>query len=93
MARLPQTISTKTGYAQETVDPEYIDLEDKFKTLETCVRKLHEDSRKFKEALALMLTHQRQYADTLSIVFQPISSLKSGSTASLDQVKFLFYEN
>jgi amphiphysin len=82
VARLPQQISAKAGYAGETVDSEYIDIEDKFKGLESCVRKLHEDSRKFKDALLLMLDHQKQFAETLLEMFQPISSLKSGKSVS-----------
>jgi amphiphysin len=92
MARLPQSLGTKAGYAQETLDPDFVDLEDKFKSLEQCVRKLHEDARKFKDALNMMLDHQKQYSDTLSVVYQPISSLKSGSTGSLDRVLFTLFK-
>ena len=89
MARLPQQLSAKAGYAETTVDPEFIDLEDKFKGLESCVRKLHEDARKFNEGLADMLTHQEKFVATLSDVFKPISTLKSGSTSQMDLVPFL----
>jgi amphiphysin len=90
VARLPQVISTKAGYASETVDTEYIDIEDKFKGLESCARKLHEDARKFKESLAAMLEHQRKFSETLIEMFQPISTLKSGKSSSqLDLVSFL----
>ena len=91
VARLPQRIGTKAGYAEETVDPEFVDLEDKFKGLETCVRKLHEDSRKFKDALFQMLDHQKRFSETLVEMFQPISSLKSGkSMSNLDLVQMNF---
>ena len=79
VARLPQRISAKTGYAEETVDAEFIDLVDSYKGLESSVKKLHEDARKFKDALGDMLAHQRKFAETLLEMFQPISSAKSGT--------------
>ena len=82
VARLPQRISTKTGYAEETVDSEFVDLFESYKGLESCVKKLHEDSRKYKDALNDMLTHQKKFAETLVEMFQPISSNKSGTPKS-----------
>ncbi len=91
VARLPQRISTKAGYAEETVDADFVDAEDKLKLLESCVKKLFEDARKFKVSLAQMLEHQKKFAETLLEVFQPISSLKSGKSASnLDLVRFAY---
>jgi amphiphysin len=79
VARLPQRISAKTGYAEETVDSEFVDLYESYKGLESCVRKLHDDSKKFKDALTDMLSHQKKFAETLQEMFQPISSNKSGT--------------
>ena len=91
MARLPQVISKSTGMSEETSDPEFLDLEDKFKGLEACVKKLHEDSRKFRDSLSEMLLHQKVFAENLLYVYQPISSLKSGRTGSqVDLVRLHF---
>lgn len=87
VARLPQRISAKTGYAEETVDSEFVDLFESYKGLESCVKKLHDDSKKFKDALTDMLSHQKKFADTLVEMFQPISSNKSGTPkASLNDL-------
>ncbi|KAJ3058474.1 hypothetical protein HDU99_006789, partial [Rhizoclosmatium hyalinum] len=65
VARLPQLVMSKSGYSQETVDPEYQDLEERFKLLDTSARKLSEDAKKFKDALSSMLSHQESFASTL----------------------------
>ncbi|KAJ3104089.1 hypothetical protein HDU97_009538 [Phlyctochytrium planicorne] len=77
VARLPQMVMAKAGYTEETVDPEFTELEDRFKAFETEAKKLHEDAKKFKDALSCMLAHQASFAATLYEVYQPIG--KGGS--------------
>ncbi|KAJ3292847.1 hypothetical protein HDU76_007121, partial [Blyttiomyces sp. JEL0837] len=74
VARLPQMVMTKAGYSEETVDPEFAELEERFKSLDTNARKLHEDAKKFKDSLSLMLAHQESFAITLKEVYEPITS-------------------
>ncbi|KAJ3280799.1 hypothetical protein HDU79_011337 [Rhizoclosmatium sp. JEL0117] len=81
VARLPQLVMSKSGYSQETVDPEYQDLEERFKLLDTSARKLSEDAKKFKDALSSMLSHQESFASTLLEVYSPISAYSPSTNA------------
>ncbi|KAJ3075209.1 hypothetical protein HDU98_008935 [Podochytrium sp. JEL0797] len=65
VARLPHLVMAKSGYSTETVDPEFQDLEERFKLLDSSARKLSEDAKKFKDALSSMLSHQEVFAATL----------------------------
>ncbi|KAI9331734.1 hypothetical protein BDR26DRAFT_824320 [Obelidium mucronatum] len=80
VARLPHLVGKTAGYASETVDPEFQDLEDRFKLLDASARKLSEDAKKFKDALASMLNHQDMFASTLLEVYHPISSFSASPT-------------
>ncbi|RKO90168.1 hypothetical protein BDK51DRAFT_19333 [Blyttiomyces helicus] len=65
VARLPQRIAAKAGYADETVDDEYNALEAQFKLLEASVRKLHADAQTIKDAMSACLVHQLTFANTI----------------------------
>ncbi|TPX76047.1 hypothetical protein CcCBS67573_g02685 [Chytriomyces confervae] len=73
VARLPHLVMSKSGYSSETTDPEYTDLEERFKLLDASARKLSEDSKKFKDALSSLLAHQESFAATLLEVYSPIT--------------------
>ncbi|KAJ3218814.1 hypothetical protein HDU67_004062, partial [Dinochytrium kinnereticum] len=77
VARLPQMVMAKAGYTDETVDPEFTELEDRFKAFELEARKLHEDAKKFKDALSCLLAHQASFSATLHEVYQPIGKMGS----------------
>ncbi|KAJ3026209.1 UNVERIFIED_CONTAM: hypothetical protein HDU68_006013 [Siphonaria sp. JEL0065] len=77
-------VMAKSGYSTETVDPEFQDLEERFKLLDASARKLSEDAKKFKDALSSMLTHQEIFAGTLLEVYQPITAYSGSSPASAD---------
>ncbi|KAJ3059699.1 hypothetical protein HK102_009865, partial [Quaeritorhiza haematococci] len=81
VARLPQVLAAKAGYAEETVDPEFNDLHDRFTSLEKEAKKLNEDARKFKDNLSMMLAHQASFGGTLRDVYAPVegrSSMEAG---------------
>ncbi|KAI8621780.1 hypothetical protein BC830DRAFT_111125 [Chytriomyces sp. MP71] len=82
VARLPHLVMAKSGYSQETTDPEFADLEERFKLLDNSARKLSEETKKFKDALSSLLAHQESFASTLLEVYQPITAYANlGSTA------------
>ncbi|KAI9141961.1 BAR-domain-containing protein, partial [Paraphysoderma sedebokerense] len=72
VARLPQQVLSKAGYAEETIDEEFASLEAQFTELELSTQKLHDDSKKYKEAVAAMLAHQHTFASTLLDLYSPI---------------------
>ncbi|KAI8919993.1 hypothetical protein PhCBS80983_g01789 [Powellomyces hirtus] len=92
VTRLPTRLAQRTGYASETVDQEYQELEAQFKRLEGLARKFHEDAKKFKDSLSAMLAHQAQFAETLVQIYRPIAALpnqappRSGIDALEDEV-------
>ncbi|KAJ3198723.1 hypothetical protein HDU82_001078, partial [Entophlyctis luteolus] len=65
VARLPHLVMAKSGYSTETVDPEFAELEERLKLLDASARKLSDDAKKFKDALASLLAHQESFASTL----------------------------
>lgn len=82
VARLPQLMMTKTGYSEESSDPEFLDLEERLKNFDTYARKLHEDAKKFKDSLSLMLAHQDSFARELKEVYGHISGSASSPGGS-----------
>ncbi|KAI8849479.1 hypothetical protein BC829DRAFT_391354 [Chytridium lagenaria] len=82
VARLPQMVMSKAGYSDETIDPEFTELEERFKAFEGEARKLHEDAKKFKDALSCLLAHQASFAATLQEVYQPIGKMGSRRTST-----------
>ncbi|KAJ3048716.1 hypothetical protein HK097_010269 [Rhizophlyctis rosea] len=93
VARLPQRIAARTGYSDETVDTEYLELESQFKNLELYAKKLHDDARKFKDSLSAMLAHQATFAETLVDVYKPVTTARygggspGGATTSGDELE------
>lgn len=88
MARLPQQVKAKAGYAEETVDEEFDQLVTYFEQFKDFISKLKEDSQKFKKAMEAMLQHQRTFTATFLDVQTPItasttSPIKSGSQSNL----------
>ncbi|KAJ3163174.1 hypothetical protein HDU86_002343 [Geranomyces michiganensis] len=93
VARLPTRLAQRTGYASETVDQEYLELESQFKRLEGMARKFTEDAKKFKDSLSAMLAHQARFAEMLVQVYRPIAALpnqgppSSASRSSIDALE------
>ncbi|KAJ1562603.1 hypothetical protein HK405_010127 [Cladochytrium tenue] len=84
VARFPQYVMSKTGYAGTTSDPEFDAVEERLRYLDTSARKLHDDARKFKDAIVLMLAHQDSFALTLREVYEPIAPPVFAAAAAVD---------
>ncbi|KAJ3129147.1 hypothetical protein HK098_002388 [Nowakowskiella sp. JEL0407] len=80
IARLPQLIASKTGNGDD--DPVYVDLETRFKKLDSNMKRLNEDAKKFKDAMTAMLDHQHSMASTFAEFYGPIVS--SGTPVTND---------
>lgn len=69
----PQIFKTKFNMGEQTKDPVFIDAERRFVELETETKKLHEESRKYYEAINGMLSHQIEFSQAIAEIYKPIS--------------------
>lgn len=89
MARLPQQVKAKAGYAEETVDDEFEQLVIYYDQFKDFISKLKEDSQKFKKAMEAMLQHQRTFAATFLDVQAPIPNSATSINNSTSQSELL----
>lgn len=59
----------------------YIDAERRFQELETETKKLHDESKKYFEAINGMLTHQIEFSQAMTEIYKPISGRMSDPTS------------
>ncbi|RDW81982.1 reduced viability upon starvation protein-like protein [Coleophoma cylindrospora] len=71
--RAPQTLKAKFNVGEHTKDAVYIDAERRFKELETETKKLHDESKKYFEAINGMLNHQIEFSQAIAEIYKPIS--------------------
>ncbi|CAN6638154.1 reduced viability upon starvation protein 167 [Trichomonascus vanleenenianus] len=77
VARAPQSFKQKFNMGEVTKDPVYIDAERRFKELEVETKKLHDESKKYFDAVNGMLTHQIEFSRAVEEVYKPISGRMS----------------
>lgn len=77
VVRTPQTFKQKFNIGDITKDPIYIDAERRFDELEKETKKLHEDSKKYFEAINGMLSHQIEFSKAIQEIYKPISGRMS----------------
>lgn len=58
---------------EQTKDPVFIDAERRFTELENETKKLHEESKKYYEAINGMLAHQIEFSQAIAEIYKPIS--------------------
>lgn len=58
---------------EQTKDPIFIDAERRFQELEEQTKRLHEESRKYTNAVNGMLTHQINFSQAIAEIYKPIS--------------------
>ncbi|PMD23704.1 BAR-domain-containing protein [Hyaloscypha hepaticicola] len=71
--RAPQTFKAKFNLGENTKDAVYIDAERRFQELETETKKLHDESKKYFEAINGMMTHQIEFSKAIAEIYKPIS--------------------
>lgn len=58
---------------ENTKDAVYIDAERRFQELETETKKLHDESKKYFDAINGMMTHQIEFSQAIAEIYKPIS--------------------
>ncbi|KAK5987491.1 Regulator of cytoskeleton and endocytosis [Cladobotryum mycophilum] len=73
LVRAPQQFKSKFSIGEHTKDVVYIDAERRFQELEKETKKLHDESKKYSEAINGMLAHQIEFSRAMSEIYKPIS--------------------
>ncbi|KAH8687679.1 BAR domain-containing protein [Tricladium varicosporioides] len=73
LVRAPQTFKAKFNLGEHTKDAVYIDAERRFQELETETKKLHDESKKYFDAINGMLSHQIEFSQAIAEIYKPIS--------------------
>ncbi|KAF2654601.1 reduced viability upon starvation protein, partial [Lophiostoma macrostomum CBS 122681] len=77
VTRAPQTLKQRFNIGEITKDPVYIDAERRFEELEKETKKLHEESKKYFQAINGMLDHQIEFSKAIAEIYKPISGRMS----------------
>ncbi|CRG86112.1 Protein hob1 [Talaromyces islandicus] len=77
LARTPQQFKLKFNIGEHTKDAVYIDAERRFQELETETKRLHDESKKYFDAINGMLTHQIEFSKAMTELYKPISGRAS----------------
>jgi amphiphysin len=77
LTRAPQQFRSKFNIGETTKDAVYIDAERRFQELETETKKLHEESKKYFDAINGMLNHQIEFSRAMTEIYKPISGRMS----------------
>jgi amphiphysin len=83
LPQAPQQFRSKFNIGENTKDAVYIDAERRFQELETETKKLHDESRKYFEAINGMLNHQIEFSKAMTEIYKPIS----GRVSDPDSIK------
>ncbi|KAF9158084.1 hypothetical protein DFQ26_008001 [Actinomortierella ambigua] len=78
VSRLPHTLSTKTGLRDETKDPEFQELANKFAACETATTALVTDVAKFRDSVTAMLNHEAEFGIVLAEIYDPTLGAPAG---------------
>ncbi|ESZ94451.1 putative BAR adaptor protein [Sclerotinia borealis F-4128] len=77
LVRAPQTFKAKFNLGEQTKDAVYMDAERRFQELETETKKLHDESKKYFEAINGMMNHQIEFSKAIAEIYKPISGRMS----------------
>ncbi|KAF2087412.1 BAR-domain-containing protein [Saccharata proteae CBS 121410] len=73
VVRAPQTVKQRFNLGEISKDPVYVDAERRFQELEKETKKLHDDSKKYFDAINGMLSHQIEFSKACAEIYKPIS--------------------
>jgi hypothetical protein len=62
----PQTFKAKFNLGEHTKDAVYMDAERRFQELETETKKLHDESKRYFDAINGMLSHQIEFSQAIA---------------------------
>jgi len=77
VTRAPQTFKQRFNMGDITKDAIYIDAERRFAELEKETKKLHDESKKYFDAINGMLDHQIEFSKACAEIYKPISGRAS----------------
>ena len=81
----PQTFKAKFNLGENTKDAVYIDAERRFQELETETKKLHDESKKYFDAINGMMTHQIEFSQAIAEIYKPISGRVSDPDSTVQE--------
>jgi amphiphysin len=73
ISQAPQIVRQKFNVGEHTKDAVFIDAERRFQELEKETKKLHDESKKYFEAINGMLKHQIEFSQACADIYKPIS--------------------
>ncbi|TVY33626.1 Regulator of cytoskeleton and endocytosis [Lachnellula occidentalis] len=73
IVRAPQTFKARFKLGEHTQDAVYIDAERRFEELERETKKLHDESKKYSDAIIGMMKHQIEFSQAIAEIYKPIS--------------------
>ncbi|KAK4191178.1 BAR domain-containing protein [Podospora australis] len=85
LIRAPQQFKAKFNIGENTKDPVYIDAERRFQELEAETKVLHDESKKYFEAINGMLQHQIEFSKAMTEIYKPISGRMSDPDSLIAQ--------
>ncbi|CAP72610.1 uncharacterized protein PODANS_2_420 [Podospora anserina S mat+] len=85
LIRAPQQFKAKFNVGENTKDPVYIDAERRFQELEAETKNLHDESKKYFEAINGMLNHQIEFSKAMTEIYKPISGRMSDPDSLIAQ--------
>ncbi|KAI5860192.1 BAR-domain-containing protein [Durotheca rogersii] len=77
VVRAPQQFKAKFNIGENTKDPVFIDAERRFQELEAETKHLHDESKKYFDAINGMLNHQIEFSKAMTEIYKPISGRMS----------------
>ncbi|KAF7585546.1 hypothetical protein BBP40_010709 [Aspergillus hancockii] len=77
IVRAPQQFKAKFNIGEHTKDVVYSDAERRFQELEKETKKLHDESKKYFDAINGMLNHQIEFSKAMTELYKPISGRAS----------------
>ncbi|MCJ1314512.1 hypothetical protein MMC25_008194 [Agyrium rufum] len=83
--RAPQTFKQRFNIGENTKDAVYIDAERRFQELERETKKLHEESKKYFDAINGMLNHQIEFSKAIAEIYKPISGRVSDPSSIIPE--------
>ncbi|KAI5310892.1 hypothetical protein KEM55_003730 [Ascosphaera atra] len=83
--RAPQQFKAKFNLGENTKDPVYADAERRFQELEKDTKKLHDESKKYFEAIDGMLKHQIEFSKAMTELYKPISGRASDPNGTVPE--------
>lgn len=77
VVRAPQHFRVKFNIGEQSKDPVFIDAERRFHELEVETKRLHDESKKYFDAINGMLNHQIEFSKVMTEIYKPISGRMS----------------